>query len=82
MKNRDKIIDAYLEIRDFDERTIKLIEPLRGLRLIYFSAWIGQRLVDGAFKQAFPHFGTEKYWQQQLEHLSLQLERIKALELI
>lgn len=80
MKNRDKVIDAYLEIREFDERTFKLIEPLRGLRLIYFSAWIGQRWEDGAFKQAFPHFGTEKYWQQQLEHLSLQLERIKALK--
>jgi Ser/Thr protein kinase RdoA (MazF antagonist) len=81
MKNRDKIIDAYLEIREFDERTLKLIEPLRSLRLIYFSAWIGQRWEDGAFKQAFPHFGTEKYWQQQLEHLSLQLERIKAIKL-
>jgi len=80
MKNRDKVIDAYLEIREFDERTFKLIEPLRALRLICFSSWIAQRREDGAFKQAFPQFGTEKYWQQQLEHLSLQLERIKALE--
>ena len=80
IKNRDKIIDAYLEIRDFDERTLKLVEPLRALRLICFSSWIGLRWEDGAFKQAFPHFGTEKYWQQQLEHLSLQLERIKSLE--
>ncbi|MSP19175.1 MAG: serine/threonine protein kinase [Bdellovibrionales bacterium] len=80
IKNRDKLIDAYLEIREFDERTLKLIEPLRGLRLIYFSAWIGQRWEDGAFKLAFPHFGTEKYWQEQLEHLSFQLERIKVLE--
>ncbi|NQW45786.1 MAG: serine/threonine protein kinase, partial [Deltaproteobacteria bacterium] len=80
IKNRDKIIDAYLEIREFDERTLKVIEPLRGLRLIYFSAWIGQRWEDGAFKLAFPHFGTEKYWQEQLEHLSFQLERIKVLE--
>jgi len=80
MKNRDILVDAYLEIREFDERTFKLIEPLRALRMIYFSAWIAKRWDDGAFKMAFPHFGTEKYWQQQIEHLSAQLERIKALD--
>ncbi|NBX82767.1 serine/threonine protein kinase [bacterium] len=78
MKNRDILIDAYLEIRDFDERTWKLVEPLRALRMIYFNAWIANRKEDGAFKQAFPHFGTESYWQQQVENLSGQLERIKS----
>ena len=77
MKNRDIVIDAYLEIRDFDERTWKLVEPLRALRMIYFNAWIANRKEDGAFKQAFPNFGTEQYWQQQVENLSNQLERIK-----
>lgn len=78
MKNRDILIDAYLEIRDFDERTWKLVEPLRALRMIYFNAWIANRKDDGAFKQAFPHFGTEQYWQQQIENLSMQLERVKT----
>lgn len=80
LKNRDKLIDAYLEIREFDEMTLKLMEPLRSLRLIYFSAWIGRRWTDGAFKASFPHYGTERYWQEQIEHLSGQLERVKALE--
>jgi Ser/Thr protein kinase RdoA (MazF antagonist) len=78
MKNRDILIDAYLEIRDFDERTWKLVEPLRALRMIYFNAWIANRKDDGAFKLAFPHFGTEQYWQQQVENLSMQLERVKT----
>lgn len=81
MKNRDVLIDAYEEIREFDFTSLKLIEPLRALRLIYFSTWIARRREDGAFKAAFPHFGTEKYWQQQIEHLSHQFERLKeALE--
>lgn len=78
MKNRDILIDAYLEIREFDERTWKLVEPLRALRMIYFNAWIANRKDDGAFKAAFPQFGSEQYWQSQIENLSMQLERIKA----
>lgn len=78
MKNRDILIDAYLEIREFDERSWKLVEPLRALRMIYFNTWIANRKEDGAFKQAFPQFGTEQYWQSQIENLSFQLERIKT----
>jgi Ser/Thr protein kinase RdoA (MazF antagonist) len=79
MKNRDVLLDAYEEIREFDHASLKLVEPLRALRMIYFSAWIAKRWEDGAFKLAFPHFGTEKYWQQQIEHLSFQLERVRRL---
>lgn len=77
MKNRDVLIGAYEEIREFDDRGLRLIEPLRALRMVYFSTWIARRREDGAFKAAFPHFGTEKYWQQQIEHLSFQLERLR-----
>lgn len=78
MKNRDILVDAYLEIREFDERTWKLVEPLRALRMIYFATWIARRKDDGAFKLAFPHFGTEKFWQEQVENLSNQSERVKV----
>ncbi len=79
-KNRDIILTAYEEIREFDDRTLKLMEPLRALRMVYYAAWIARRRDDGAFKLAFPHFGSERYWQEQIEHLSLQLERVRALE--
>lgn len=78
MKNQQILLNAYEELRAFDDRTLKLVEPLRALRMIYFANWIGRRWEDGAFKMAFPHFGTERYWQEQIEHLSLQLERVKA----
>ena len=77
LKNRDILLDAYEEIREFDHRTLKLMEPLRALRMIYFSTWIARRRVDGAFRLAYPHFGTEQSWHEQIENLSLQLERVR-----
>lgn len=79
MKNRDILISAYEELRAFDDKSLKLIEPLRALRMMYFAGWIARRRDDGAFKLAFPHFGTEKFWQEQIENLSVQLDRIRTL---
>lgn len=70
------LITAYEEIREFDDSTLRLIEPLRALRMIHFTAWIAKRWEDGAFKLAFPNFGTERYWQEQVEGLSVQREKI------
>jgi Ser/Thr protein kinase RdoA (MazF antagonist) len=56
---------------------MQLIEPLRALRMIHFSAWIARRWEDSAFKMAFPAFGTEHYWQEQIEGLALQLEKVQ-----
>jgi Ser/Thr protein kinase RdoA (MazF antagonist) len=50
---------------------------LRALRMIHFSAWIARRWADSAFKMGFPAFGTERYWQEQIEALALQLEKIQ-----
>src|SRR5215467_10535857 len=78
-KERRKILlEAYEEFRTFDMTTMKLIEPLRALRMIHFSAWIARRWEDSAFKIGFPAFGTERYWQEQIEELALQLEKVQT----
>jgi len=41
--------------------TMQRIEPLRTLRMIYFSAWIARRWKDSAFKLALAAFGTGRY---------------------
>ena len=71
------LLEADEQIRTFDITTIELIEPLRALRMIHFSAWIARRWEDSAFKVAFPDFGTEHYWQEQIEGLALQLEKVQ-----
>lgn len=76
MEMRKILLEAYQEIRPFDESTLSLIEPLRTLRIIHFTAWIAKRWEDSSFKTAFPYFGSERYWQEQIETLSLQLEKI------
>lgn len=78
-ERRRILLEAYEQIRVFDMTTLQLIEPLRALRMIYFSAWIARRWEDYAFKMAFPDFGTEHYWQEQIETLALQLEKLQSV---
>lgn len=66
------IIDAYREFHDFDLRELNLIEPLRTLRMIQYSAWLASRWNDPAFPKAFPWFDTRNYWQEQITNLKTQ----------
>lgn len=79
-KRREILLDAYEELRPFAVNTLKMIEPLRALRMIHFSAWIARRWEDSAFKMGFPAFGTERYWQEQIETLALQLEKLQTID--
>lgn len=63
------LLDSYQEMRAFDHTSLNLIEPLRALRYIHFSAWMAKRWDDPAFPQAFPHYGTRHYWLEQLQDL-------------
>lgn len=75
---RQKFIEAYRTMADFNESSIKLIEPLRALRYIHYSSWIARRWDDPAFKTNFPHFGTDAYWEISLRDLEEQLTLIKG----
>jgi len=74
---REALLRGYEEMREFDRRTLRLIEPLRALRFVHFSAWIAKRWTDPAFPRRFEHFGTERYWQEQLGDLREQLALIR-----
>jgi Ser/Thr protein kinase RdoA (MazF antagonist) len=78
LRRRDTLIDAYTELRDFDFDELHLIELLRTMRIIRYSGWIAQRWDDQSFKRMFPHFGTDQWWQEQTETLSVQLEKMVA----
>ena len=70
------MIEAYQSIRQFDEKSLRLIEPLRSLRYIHFSVWIHKRYNDVSFQRAFPEFGTWAYWQQQVQDLEAQKKMV------
>lgn len=61
----DCMIEGYEQFREFDRRTLDLIEPLRGLRLVHYAAWLARRWHDPVFPQYWPHFGTQEYWAEE-----------------
>ncbi len=67
------VLAGYEDFHDFDARELHLIEALRTLRLIHYSAWLAQRWDDPAFKQAFPWFNTQRYWQDRILELREQI---------
>lgn len=70
------MLEAYETMRPFDRRSLRLIEALRALRFVHFSAWIARRWTDPAFPRAFAHFGSDRYWAEQLADLREQLSLI------
>jgi Ser/Thr protein kinase RdoA (MazF antagonist) len=76
------LLDGYEQFREFDRRELQLIEPLRTLRLIHYSAWLARRWSDPAFPIHFPHFGTPTYWQEQVQMLHEQIEAMQAQALV
>jgi Ser/Thr protein kinase RdoA (MazF antagonist) len=63
------LLAGYERFYPFPREELKLIEPLRTLRLLYYSAWLGRRWGDPAFPAAFPWFGTTRYWQEKILEL-------------
>lgn len=69
-------LDGYTELREFDESQLRLMEPLRGLRIIHYAAWIARRWSDPSFPQLFPQFGTDAYWFEEMQALEQVLHRL------
>ena len=76
------LVDGYEEFREFDRRELALIEPLRTLRLIHYSAWLAQRWHDPIFPINFPWFGSSDYWKGQVDMLEEQTEAMQAVPLV
>ena len=64
-----QVLRGYRRFRAFDAVELRLIEPLRTLRMIQHCGWLARRWDDPAFPAAFPWFGTPRYWQDQVQQL-------------
>jgi Ser/Thr protein kinase RdoA (MazF antagonist) len=76
------LVDGYEQFREFDRRELALIEPLRALRLIHYSAWLARRWHDPTFPINFPWFGSSDYWQGQVQMLEEQMEAMQEPPLV
>lgn len=68
------ILAGYEDFCEFDRKELHLIEALRTLRLMHYSAWLARRWSDPAFPAAFPWFNTSTYWQDRIAELREQVE--------
>ena len=72
----NEILCGYGEFFDFSPRELRLVESLRALRILHYTAWLGRRWDDPTFPANFPWFNTPRYWG---EHILEIREQIAAL---
>jgi Ser/Thr protein kinase RdoA (MazF antagonist) len=70
------LLKGYEQFLPFDRVEIALIEPLRALRMIHYSAWLARRWHDPAFPRAFPWFAEPRYWEEHYRALDDQLAAV------
>lgn len=70
------LLEGYSEFSDMSQSEVGLIEGLRALRFVHYVGWIAKRWEDPAFPPAFPQFGTDRYWSDELRDLEEQLTRV------
>jgi len=70
------VLRGYTEFMDFDARELVLIEALRGLRILRYNAWIGNRWDDPAFPRTFPWFDSRRFWEEQVLTLRQQVAEL------
>ncbi len=72
-----ELLEGYRQFADFDYTQVRLIEPLRSLRMLHHAAWVAHRWGDPAFPRAFPWFGEERYWEGYVIDLIEQMAQIE-----
>lgn len=73
----EKVLDGYRGFFDFNPAELQLIEPLRSLRMLNYSAWLARRWEDPAFPRTFPWFNSLPYWGGHILELREQLAKLQ-----
>lgn len=77
-RRRAVFLEGYERFRAFDRSTLRLIEPLRAMRMVRYAGWIALRWDDPSFRRGWPQFGSDEYWRVETDDLEQQLERVRA----
>jgi Ser/Thr protein kinase RdoA (MazF antagonist) len=72
------LLAGYAQFAAFEARQLHLLEALRTLRMIHYSAWLARRWSDPIFPPNFPWFNTAAYWSDQTRALLDQCEAMQA----
>ncbi|MGH8328100.1 MAG: serine/threonine protein kinase [Steroidobacteraceae bacterium] len=77
-----EIMEGYEQFAEFDFREVRLIEPLRALRMLHHAGWVAERWRDPAFPRAFPWFGEARHWESYITDLDEQAATIETPPLL
>ena len=73
----NELLSGYETFFEFDPRELYLVEALRTLRMIHYSAWLAKRWHDPAFPPTFPWFAQTSYWVERIQELKQQVMTMK-----
>ena len=76
------LLAGYREVREFDDDTLKLIEPLRSLRLLRYTGWIVERWADPMFQRNFNYVLSESWWSDHVRTLREQEALMQSMGLL
>jgi Ser/Thr protein kinase RdoA (MazF antagonist) len=62
-------LKGYETFRPFEGESLKLVNVLRGMRIIHFTSWLSIQEHDPDFSKHFPEAGTKKYWKDIISEL-------------
>jgi len=63
------VLKGYEQFCFFERPQLNILESLRTMRIVFYSAWLAKRWKDPAFPKNFPWFNTRAYWQQHMRQL-------------
>ncbi len=75
--NLDLLLEGYETFRQFPYESLKLIEPLRAMHFIHFTAWCARQKADGGFARLSPDWGSQVFWRQEIAELEKQRQEIE-----
>jgi Ser/Thr protein kinase RdoA (MazF antagonist) len=72
----EMFLEGYEMFRDFDMGSLRLIEPLRAMRYIHYTAWCAHQFAEDGETRVNENFGSRQYWQTEMDDLEDQLKKI------
>jgi len=71
------ILEGYEQFEEFDSSSLRLIEPLRLMRMLYYVAWSSRQRHDDRFPESFPEWGGKAFWGKELDDVKTQIAVIR-----
>ncbi|MFP4705107.1 MAG: serine/threonine protein kinase [Spirochaetaceae bacterium] len=72
------LLEGYETFLELPRQSLRLIEPLRFMRIVHFLAWRARQRHDHWFRREFPDWGTKQFWIREVEDLEMQADIVQS----